>query len=311
MQAQRIHQNDIVVPDFFTFQTDFTQFSSQSIKVHTFVEATTVNNDLNEIVLGDGETFEILPDSTSCPWSGNTPPSCGNSGAFRRVYSGTGAGYVDDQWLPPYGSPTWPASSTVGHLYVEGWPSAGSANTEAGFVYSRANHRYLPYFKGPGGHHWVSNNVILLKAGQWMAASLQAKPCALSSGPCAQASFGGQCDSVVSTIQGQPPAYNCANDPDCNPNTNECYFGDEFSDSGWGSSCCITATMATLAQKTQNFTVGNDFGPIQAEGFAGACASCTSNYLKGAESWPNDPTRVIITNQGATGSETVELKLHS
>ena len=314
LTGTRVHltpADGTISPSSVSVANSLFAFAGNPVTSHTFVQADTVDGDQNAVVV-DGETFELYPEdqAAACPWQGTKPPDCGNSGAFRRIYSSPNAGWVDDLWLTPATSPTWPDTTTVGHVYVEGFlNNTTGQNTEAGFVYSRNQHRYLPYAKGPGGVHFVSKYGTLLQAGQWVGVVLQAVPCALTSGSCAKYSFSGTCAAAD-----PKKGLTCQNDPDCQLDNNQCDFGDEFIDANWSSgSCCIMAQMMSLAQvKGRNdFSVGNDYGPIQHQSWAAASQSSSIDLMIGGEIFPNDPTKVITHQTAGFGVETEEINLHS
>jgi hypothetical protein len=281
------------------------------ITSETFMQGTIDATDPDAVDV-DGEAFDIPPEDKSCPWTGNAPPTCGSSGAFRRIYSQPNATWVDDDWLTPATSPTWPVTSSVGHLYVEGWLNSPGNNFEAGFVYSRNQHRYLPYAKtviGKNTLRYVSQYGTLLKAGQYVTVILQAVPCALTSGSCAKFSFAGTCAAADSK-----KGYSCSNDPDCQgfEQAGECGFQGEIPVSGWASgTCCIMASMMTIAQTANDFTVGNDYGPMQHYANAQTSQSSGVNIMTGSAKYPNNATKVITVQNGGLGTETEEIYLHS
>jgi hypothetical protein len=92
----------------------------------------------------------------------------------------------------------------------------------------------------------------------------------------------------------------------------------QISNQSWGENCCIFAAMTTIAQNPPNneFGDGSEFGPVNwgnddlcyvANGPYGACSY--RSLVGGAQSWPNNPTRVIAT-QSVIGGEQDTICLH-
>lgn len=241
-----------------------------------------------------GGSDNAQPADDSCPnpnhWSGNTPPSCTNTGAFRRLFSNPGNYWLIANVTFPAFNPYMPTGPSpldgdTGYVYLEGWPGAGTNDSEGGFVYSAVNNWYSMYLAAPGHGAWYSSKT--LSAGSTVSMQLYAfTGC---SGPCVNVA-----------------AWTAASWND----------GHTLSSTGWSGNCCIFATMTTIAQSPVNvFHDGAQYGPFDWSGEVlcdlNSAFACTyPTFLAGSQRWPNDLTKVI-TFGSVLGGETQKINLHS
>jgi hypothetical protein len=265
--------------------------------------------------LNDGEVMRMPPDDSSAPnggscerFSGDVPPSCTTTGAFRRMFSKPGMSYITNGLGPvasnTHAMPRGP-SGPQGYYYLEGWPLANlnGPNTEGGLQYSAANNWLVPYEKVPSATNaavrelWVGTKrflvnpapIICLIASTSRTSSF-AEDCPKNQ-TCAVVLIAGSCAGAK---------YNC----------NE---WNDLPDAGWSvKQCCVLASMMTIAESSDAFSNGDLLGPTLQT--VGACTSdetaCSSLGMAGAQSFPNDPTRIVVQSFGGLGQEMDSIDLH-
>ncbi len=245
----------------------------------------------------DPKTARVRPDSDTCSnpnqWNGDVPPSCDNNGAFARQYTGPSNDYLEaGELVLPASNPYMPINSPngdMGYIYIEGWPGAGTSDSEGGFIYSATYNNYAPYEAVPG------------QSVPWYGTDR------LSAGSAVDMVFFAECpgetsDTACATIL----AYNESGG----------YIAENtFPDPGWVNACCIFATMTTIGQKPKNvFNDGSEFGPI---GW-GDVYICVNAYgcvyppfPTGTQLWPDNTTKVIIVPSLTAGTTLQTIDLHS
>ena len=76
-----------------------------------------------------------------------------NNGAFRRVFSNAGLFYMREISCPV--APKMPVGGgpnrDTGYVYMEGWPGAGSSNSEVGLIYAAKSNTYMFYYSSLRG----------------------------------------------------------------------------------------------------------------------------------------------------------------
>ena len=278
-----------------------------------FYKPAPVPNRPGMLMLKDGSIIAPPPDlpgpassSSSCPnpkqWSGNTPPSCDNNGAFRRVFSNAGLFYMSGEIILPSSNPKMPVGGgpnrDTGYIYMEGWPGAGSSNSEVGLIYAAKSNTYTFYYSTPATGMKVSN--VHFQAGVTVVAYLN-----------------GMSNNVGGCSKLKPP---CLDGGVAQVGTNEPAGYVVISNPGWTYGCCIFARMTTIAQKPKDvFNDGSEFGPVQWSRWQlGRCteggSACGPTYYPwsggGVQSWPNNNTKIIVTGRQGEMAETDTIDLH-
>ena len=266
----------------------------------------------------EGPGVNDEPDATCAPaWNGNVPPNCDKTGPFRRAYSPPSyAGAAATITLPATNSgmpegPT-PINGDTGYIYFEGWPPAtvdpGQPNSEFGLQYSAVQNWYTPYmktnYKNSTTQFIENSNVqsMSFAAGDPLAIAVYAyftyvPGTTCTSGPC----FMGD---MVDT------------NPNCPNSGYLCSQQFAFQNPDYSGNCCFWARMTTIGQTANHFTDGSIFNNIAWTG-AGLDTFTAPNVYSvtpwvngGAQSWPNDKTKIITTNY-KVNQETDEIYLHS
>ena len=249
----------------------------------------------------------------------DVPPVCTDTGAFRRVYSRPGYfGATAIVSLPKTPSDVALHVADQGdirkqaaYVYLEGWVGgdAKSTNYEFGFQYNEGTNDYTLYSHGPG-YYWNPtghDKGFRFRAGHRVRISMYAYP-------------RGHADSRWPAVPG------CKNDQRClvvraQDLSSGKIIEQAFDAAGWVGNSLIFARMTTIAQdanpsrQTDIFNDGAIFGPIRwSEARLGKLVPGgvhASDWSSGGEqSFPDDSSRVIVTNQTGETAETDTLDLH-
>jgi hypothetical protein len=256
---------------------------------------------------GDGGVL-VPAASTTCSitkWSGSAPPPCDTTGPFRRAYSpGAYSGMSAYIQLPSTNSGMPKGSTTVvGYVYVEAWPGVNTSNSEYGLQYSATNNWYTQYIKSDGhGDTNANTKAKSFRPGDKFVIEVQELSYAAgmcTSPPC----FGGE---VIDS------------NPTCESSGFDCYDSWVInSDPAYVINCCFWARMTSIAQSAgNNFTDGFEFKNIawsgaelgKYPGQIGLPLKFSSWTNGGAQDWPNDTTRIIVSSYSVT-SETDSIDL--
>lgn len=269
---------------------------------------------------GTGEPAPFKYKSTSCPsrdakWTGHTPPTCADSGPFRRVYSRPGySGAVVTVALPSVQSdvpPTLPVlpgskekqgKAQAGYAYLEAWDSKGGSY-EFGLQYNEAANNYSIYSRGTNsaGKYYCTYDA-LVSAGRNIKLSVYAYPHGHSGTP--------QCGQVSPCKNGKP----CLVEEETDLSTRKA-FEVAFSEPDWNGNTLTFARVTSIAQNTDAADPGNIFndgaifGPIKWSAAELATVTDNVNHTKpwtkgGEQSWPDDPTRIIVLKPSGLTGET-------
>jgi hypothetical protein len=267
----------------------------------------------------DGSTFaapsadSAAPSATSTcsmtKWTGNAPPSCDSTGPFRRAYSpGSYSGMYAYFTLPSSqsGMPKGPnpKNGDTGFVYVEAWPGVNATNSEYGLQYSAANNWYTQYLRSNGAYLLNKNTkaASFRPGGSFVINVVE------------QAYVAGECSS--------PPCFDgevIDMGSDCDSSGYDCY--DSFvenKDPAFIVNCCYWARMTTIAQTSNIFNDGSLFSNIawsnselgKYPGTNGPPDNYSTWTNGGAQNWPSDSTRIIVTNYSVS-NETDTIDLHS
>ena len=271
-----------------------------------------------------------LPDATAttpaCEKFVNVvPPSCTDTGEFRRAYSGPGYSYAFARVTLPADNPGMKnisgSNGDAGFIYLEGWPLANKTlPSEFGFQYSAANNWYTPYYRtaSPKGYQYATlslNKFVHYAPGQTVSFGFGTDT--IDNQPYLHVAVLGKlrvgtglCTIIGSVAQ-----------------TDNCMAHGHFPDANWsGSKCCIFGRMTTIAQSNpfDAYYDGADFGPIawsDAELAATPPSPAPSStvlpiagnqspWTQGGEpqDWPPDQFKVVGTDVSATGeTDTIDL----
>jgi hypothetical protein len=249
-------------------------------------------------------------------WSGDVPPPCTATGAFRRVYSTRGHfGATAVVKLPAQQSDvplTMPGdrpelASQAGYAYLEAWTGTGGsrASYEFGLVYHEDSNNFSLYSRGSGeagSYYWT--NGIFFKAGDRVRLALYGYPSGHTGGtewPAPAACTGGKL-CLIGLAQDL---------------TSHRTSVEGFKGFGWRGDKAILARMTTIAQTMRPPHAGNVFDDGAIFGLitwseaklAGISAKgiTPSAWSGHAQSWPNDRTRVIVTNPSGRSGLTGEM----
>jgi hypothetical protein len=265
------------------------------------------------VMLRDGSTIAWPPPDTqpasstpSCnpQWNGNVPPNCDATGPFRRVYSGPGL-YLAEAYvkLPTKAGQNLPSGDT-GYIYTEGWPGAGSNNSEVGLFYQVKSNNFAVYYSVPGNSKPTGRTFpdgSLMGIDIWFQGNTAAS--------CSTTTIHAEppCIAVLVGAYGTPRAYY-----------------NFLHDAHWNFQCCIFARMTTIAQPPgqQNFSDGAEFKGIKwSDGFLAKCTTVRSSSCRGGsgfpwsgggfQCWPSDKTKIIVTGLDGEVGETDTIYLHS
>ncbi len=243
-------------------------------------------------------------------WYGNTPPICNNNGAFHRVYSGPGYSNASvTVQLPPFPQ-IQPGEGA--NVYLEAW-DAQKNPYEAGIQYNppknggAASYQLYarlaipPYTNNNGYAQLKSATFPHVNPGDKITLTLETAP------P----------DMPLSSLSVNP-ATDCTSAKACmvfeaqDATSGKVLFLGGFSAAGWNSNGLTFARMTTIAQSSNDFNDGSSFGPVLwSNAKLGKTGTAATNWSGGgAQSWPNDSTRVVITGQTGETGETDTLNLH-
>jgi len=251
-------------------------------------------------------------------WSGDDPPACTSTGAFRRVYSGRGYfGAAATVTLPVTESDLaekipneHQLKKQVGYIYLEGWAKPGATNYEFGLEYNEDANNYTLYSHGPG--KWWNpagaDKGIRFTAGDKMRLSMYAYP----PGSAANSQW--------------PQGQGCDNHDAClvvraQDLTTRKVIVQGFNAPGWSGNRLIFARMTSIAQEAVGhqpgdiFNDGAIFGPVhwsdaELARLSGGKVHAAPWAGGRQQDWPDDPTRVIVYNRDGQLSETDILDLH-
>lgn len=255
-------------------------------------------------------------------WTGNAPPPCSPPGAlgpFRRVYSNPGYNGEEVQSMLPKNNPGLPSGSTAitGYAYLEGWPGAGTSNSEFGLQFSPKYNWYLPYIHGSGpnapflaaespfkNYAFPAGDPILLRISAGPALAISGfPPTALANG----VPYPATC-TIKQCIFGE--AIDLSRE--CNPSVTLCSAGLAENATGWNlTDCCIFARVTSIAEENDpDFNDQSIFSMVwqSAELLTLTSGSPTGEKWSyapwsggGSQDWPNDPSKIIVTGKTATG----------
>ena len=292
------------------------------------------------LALKDGTVIAAPPNmqpqtsSTSCPnphWQGNAPPSCTNSGPFRRVYAQPTengiSGYI---YLPKDGQPKMPKgvgsknnpNGDTGYIYMSAYTSVGASNIfEVGVFFQAQSDNYAMYASGKAikwaGIKGSPGMLVYKKAvfppGAFLAAAMW--PCDYQCGyyyPPSKGTCPTPCMIASISMSGISEPYGYIEEPA----------------PGWVWNCCEFAKMTTIAQTPgkMTFSDGSYFGKVQWQP-SGSGTSWRMQYCNdltegncwgekvspfgggGLQSWPNDSNIIVVTDRQAEVNETDAINL--
>jgi hypothetical protein len=246
----------------------------------------------------------VSPQIATCTdpaWSGNIPPKCATTGAFRRAFSTDHAlaGVSSELYLPSQvGMPSPPGDDgSTGFAYIELWPTSNLSNSaEGGMLYNAGSDTYTMYYSNSvDGFHTGTqtfpsgNYVTILESVDFTNSGGTYTFLGLDT--VAQEGSGDFIRDEHLTLT--PPAG--FNNP---PNP------------VWG------ARMTTIAQNYNSFMDGSDFKGIQWIGAVGwyfhtdGTIAYWSNF-NGTQRWPSVVDKIIVDPLVDQDDETVEIYLHS
>jgi len=240
-------------------------------------------------------------------WSGETPPGCTNTGAFRRVYSPPKQYAVKatvtlpsiNLTLPPGIPPSKghpyipPLHDDIGWIYIEGWPGPNKSNFEAGLEYSARNNNFT-FYTSPTDpsqlsekHHFPYGDTVSLTVTPYSGnAASRPKGCRTTA-VCIVATAS---DATIT----EQRSYNVP----------------------WASSTSfVYARMTTIGQGPQNyFNDGSAFGPVRwYDAKLGTMNDGSINWSDwangGVQDWP-DGSRIHAFNVNGETGETDLIDLH-
>lgn len=266
-----------------------------------------------EVPLPQDFNNSVPPNLTQMPcpnptqWNGDEPPTCDNSGPFRRVYYATSGGGSAENVVGSDSSETMPINggnqigADTGYIYWEGWPGAKTSNSEGGLIFYTncpapycsvpyAAH-YLAYLARPRASASFNYGHNFYNPGDIMQMFISpASSCVPYSPPCIAV-------SIIDITCGGIGHSNC-------------FDSWALPDNEWeGANCCIYARMTTIAQNPPNddiFDDGEAFGTV----LWGQVYINGGAPPAGSIDWPNDTTKIIVNDVYPYG-ETDFIDLHS
>ena len=180
---------------------------------------------------------------------------------------------------------------------MEGWPGAKTSNSEGGLQYSKANNWYTLYAKtaGSSAYHFAMGS---FPAGHSIEINLIALSAVVPGGMCTTL----PCLEITGSLL----------ENNCKPSGH--YICNTFlteAASGWAGNCCIFGRVVSIAQNYNAFSDLSVFGPVSTS-YANMCqqlSTCMTWSGGGVQNWPNDSTRIIVTNYSSSG-QTDKINLH-
>jgi hypothetical protein len=229
----------------------------------------------------------------------STPPPTDTNGAFRRMYSdGILSAAVSSGWILGPSQPGMPLNApngSTGFIYIEGWPGGfGGDNAEGGIFWNPGSQKYALYWSNDVEHF---HSGTMLFSPQTFSLGL-AQVCVQGTN-CTQVQEG-----VVALGSGNGDQHITPEIP------------------GWTgvSNCCAFALDTSIAQKTDQFKDGVIFQNIEWDFNSPAITETWypdlgyyqtgPSVFVGGQRFPDNSSKVIVTNFQSWSQETDEIDLH-